>query len=127
MKHRSQIVGVWISYSSRDVLPFCIIGLQQTQVGVPLVPNNLSTGKATNWDNHCLCWSVGFDTTELKPNFTLNILLASDPEPKLKLEKKKNTPRQPVAHHGSQVRQYREHDAPNASKANGTGSLISSI
>lgn len=33
-------------------VPFGKISLQQTKIGLPLVPNHFSTCKASNWNDH---------------------------------------------------------------------------
>ncbi len=38
--------------STQDCSPFCVLGLQQIQVGVPLVPDDLAAREAAHRDDH---------------------------------------------------------------------------
>lgn len=34
-------------------LPFGVIGLQKTQIGLPFISNHFTTSETPNWNNHC--------------------------------------------------------------------------
>ena len=46
----SLIKDPWLSLAWS--LPFREIGLQQTEIGLPLVSHDLAAGEASHWDNH---------------------------------------------------------------------------
>ena len=45
-------IVIEISYKWKNHLPFGEIGLQQTEISLPLIADYFSASEASNWDDH---------------------------------------------------------------------------
>lgn len=54
MRHCNKIIDSFIElgFKGLEFLPFGVLGLQQTEVGFPLVSDNFTASETTNRDNH---------------------------------------------------------------------------